>query len=79
MKRCMPLTMANIGQKVVLVAVNGGKNTKERLAGMGLTPGVELNVLYAGPGPLRIGINNTRLALGHGMANKISVEMDLPD
>ena len=79
MKRCMPLTMANIGQKVVLVAVNGGRDTKERLAGMGLTPGVKLSVLYAGSGPLKIAINNTRLALGHGMASKISVEMDLSD
>ena len=77
MKRCMPLTIANIGQKVVLITVAGGKNTQERLASMGLTPGVELRVLCAGSGPLIIAINNTRLALGQGMASKISVEVDM--
>jgi Fe2+ transport system protein FeoA len=41
---------------------------------MGLIPGVKLTVLGKRGGPIMIAVNDTRLALGFGMAKKIMVE-----
>ena len=72
--RYMPLTMVYPGQEVTLIDINGGRGIRSRLANIGLTPGIKLNVLRTGPGPLMVAVKDTRLALGHGMAQKIIVE-----
>jgi len=41
---------------------------------MGLIPGVKFTIVGNGGGPIIIAINDTRLALGFGMARKILVE-----
>jgi Fe2+ transport system protein FeoA len=41
---------------------------------MGLIPGVKLTVLGTRGGPIMIAVNDTRLALGFGMAKKIMVD-----
>ena len=70
----MPLTMVNPGQEVTLVDIYGGRGIRSRLYSMGLIPGVKLTVVENSGGPIMIAINDTRLALGFGMANKIMVE-----
>ena len=70
----MPLTSVSPGQEVTLIDIQGGRGIRARLYSMGLIPGVRLTVLGARGGPIMIAVNDTRLALGFGMAQKIMVE-----
>ena len=47
------------------------------LANIGLLPVVNLNVLSAGSGPLMVLVRKTRLALGHGITQKIKVKYQI--
>ncbi|MFH2002735.1 MAG: FeoA family protein [Planctomycetota bacterium] len=70
----MPLSMAGTGQKVRILAIHAGRGLKARLAEMGLTPGVEIEVVSNGfHGPFIVAVKESRLMLGHGMAHKIEV------
>jgi len=70
----MPLSMLSIGEQAELVDVYGGRGIKMRLASMGLNSGVVVQMIHnALPGPVMIGVFDTRLALGRGMAQKIMV------
>lgn len=69
----MPLTMINPGQEVTLIDILGGRGIRSKLYSMGLVPGVKFKVLGNKGGPTMIAVNNTRLALGSGMAKKIMV------
>lgn len=71
----MPLAMVRPGEQVILVAVNAGWGLARRLADMGLYPGVNLRVIWGHPGPLVVQVGSSRLALGHGMAQKIMVKV----
>jgi len=75
MKQKMPLTMVRPGQKVKLLAVDAGRGLKNRLASMGLVPGVELVVMNSAfAGPLVVSVKDSRIMLGRGLAHKIMVE-----
>lgn len=53
----------------------GGKDFANRAVCMGLIPGAEVMVVQNyGRGPLIVAIQETRLALGRGEANKVLVE-----
>jgi ferrous iron transport protein A len=68
------LRLAQEGERVRIVSVNGGKGVHERLAGFGLRVGAEVQVLHnAMNGKLLLGHQGTRLYLGGGMAQKIQV------
>jgi ferrous iron transport protein A len=71
----VPLSMIAPGKKVTLVAILAGRGLRRRLIEMGLNEGVELKVIHIQPpGPCIVAINNTKLALGWGMVNKIMVK-----
>lgn len=69
-----PLGMASEFEKVKIVGVQGGKMLTKRLASMGLVEDTEIQVLQK---EQHTGVvvlcGETRLALGMGMAHKISV------
>ena len=61
---------------VVIVAhIRAGFKATQRLSGMGITPGTEIQVLSQAPfrGPIQILVRGTRLAIGYGLAMKIFV------
>lgn len=70
----IPLTTVNPGQEVTLIDIQGGRGLRSKLYSMGLIPGVKLTVQGTGSGPIMIAVNDTRLAIGFGMARKIMVE-----
>lgn len=74
MRNIIPLTTVSKGREVILVDIQGGRGLRSKLYSMGLFPGVKLKVVGNGGGPIMIAINDTRLALGFGMARKIMVE-----
>ena len=70
-----PLSLALVDKEMILVAIHGSRGLRARLNSMGLNEGLQLKVLHAyGRGPRIIQIGGTRLALGHGMAQKIMVK-----
>jgi ferrous iron transport protein A len=68
-----PLSMAEEGSRVRVVALRGGAGLDKRLTEMGLNPGSELNVRQRRGGGMVVSRGETRLGLGFGMAHKILV------
>jgi len=68
--------MLGPGQSGVIMNVHGGHGIRRRLSDMGLVPGAQITVMNgAGAGgPLIVGVLETRLMLGRGMAHKILVQ-----
>jgi ferrous iron transport protein A len=70
-----PLSMADDGACVRVVALRGGDNLTKRMTEMGLNVGSELVVRQRqGGGGLVVSRGETRFALGGGMAHKVMVE-----
>ncbi|MGK7942854.1 MAG: ferrous iron transport protein A [Microcystaceae cyanobacterium] len=67
------LSQATIGESIWVVGFQG-KGGMNRLLGMGLTPGVELQVVSSQPsGSVLVAIQDNRIGIGAGMAHKIMV------
>jgi ferrous iron transport protein A len=71
----IPLGLVSSGETVELVAIRGGHKLKKRLADLGLTVGMPVRVSRNfNHGPIVLAIkNDTRLAIGRGMALRIEV------
>lgn len=70
----IPLAATNVDDEVELVSVEGGRNIQRRLAELGLINGVKFRILSKGqPGPFIILLRQTRLVLGRGMIDSVSV------
>lgn len=68
-----PLSQTHVGQSVWIVGFvgHGGMG---RLLGMGLTPGIQVQVISAQPsGSVLVAIQDNRIGVGAGMAQKILV------
>lgn len=61
----------------VVKQVHGGHKIRQRLGGLGIQAGDSLKVLRTGflGGPVLIEIHRTEVGIGHGMAEKIDVEV----
>ncbi|MDZ4200073.1 MAG: FeoA family protein [Kiritimatiellia bacterium] len=71
----MPLSLVPTGRSVLLRRVQAGHGLTSRLTAMGLLPGVRVQVCHNDRnGPVVLGLNGSRLMLGRGMADKMSVE-----
>jgi Fur family ferric uptake transcriptional regulator len=70
----IPLTRAAPGEIVRIAGFLGGRGVERRLTSMGLHQGAEVEIIKtSGPGPIIVASRQTRIALGHGMANRILV------
>ena len=72
----LPLTMVGAGGRGRLAAITASPTLARRLADLGLTPGVLLEVMRDDGGPLLLAVRETRLALGRAMAQHIVVHLD---
>ncbi len=76
MRQQVPLAMVSPGEVVTVVNVRAGWGLARRLGDMGLVPGTTLRVINSQmPGPIIIDLRGSRLVLGHGIAQKIIVEV----
>lgn len=71
------LTQIREGEVGTVVDIRGGSGIRQRLLGIGITPGIKIWVIKAGrPGPYIIAIGNMRLAIGYGAADKIIIRRE---
>jgi len=72
----LPLAMINPSEEATVTEIRGGRGLVQKLADMGLTPGVKIRVISSNkPGPILIDIRGSRLVLGHGVAQKVMVDL----
>jgi len=73
----LPLSKLSIGEEAKLINVQGGHGIKQRLSVLGLNPGVRITMIQNGSwGPVILGVMDSRIALGRGMAKNIFVTRD---
>ena len=66
--------MAGEGENVKIMSFKRGKSFHDRLGGMGLNVGAEIEIVKnQDDGPVLVAHKGTRLFLGGGMAEKIHV------
>lgn len=71
----MPLTAVQSGRSVVLRRIGTGNKMVSRLTGLGLIPGIKIDVCRNNcNGPVVLGIHGGKVMLGRGMAVKLLVE-----
>lgn len=68
-----PLSQAQEGERVRVVALHGGEGLARRMIEMGLNVGSELSVRQRQGGAVVVSRGGTRFALGVGMAHKLWV------
>ncbi|HHV18046.1 MAG TPA: ferrous iron transport protein A [Thermoanaerobacterales bacterium] len=59
------------GTKGKICDITGGRMVSKRLFEMGFNKGQEIEVIKNDAGPLVVGLNGSRVAVGRGMAFKI--------
>jgi ferrous iron transport protein A len=70
----MSLGSLGAGQKARVESFNAGRGLVNRLAVLGLLPGEEVTMVQNfGHGPVIVSVRDTRVALGRGEAEKITV------
>lgn len=69
----MPLTFANVGEKISIRKIGGKDDTKRFLGSLGFVEGGEVTIVSDNGGNLIVNIKNTRVAISREMANKIIV------
>ena len=74
-----PLSRIPSGRRGIVTALTGGHAFHSRIVNMGLTVGSVIAVIQRSSGftgPTLIATGNMRLAIGHGMAEKIMVKVE---
>ena len=76
-KHILPLAQMEIDQQGIISALNGGANFNARLQALNLRIGKRIKKISSSPfrGPVVVEVDNARVALGHGMAGKVMVEV----
>jgi ferrous iron transport protein A len=71
------LTRVEEGKPAVVKQIHGGHTVRQRLGGLGIHEDDDLKVLRTGflGGPVLIEIHGSQVGIGHGMAEKIEVEV----
>jgi Fe2+ transport system protein FeoA len=68
------LSQIRTGERVVITALREGNELNRRLASLGFTPGVDIEIMQNfGRGPMIVKVRGTKVALGRGEADKIKV------
>jgi len=71
----VPLCMLSEGMEGTVVSINAGRGLERRLREMGFNSSAKIRVLRSSfGGPILVAVNNSRFALGRGMAMKIMVQ-----
>jgi len=71
----IPLIHLKIGQQAKILRIEKQNNSFDHLSDLGIIPGSEVKKISEAPfgGPIQISIQNSRLAIGKGLAENIWV------
>ncbi len=69
----IPLTFANVGEKISIKKIKGKDETRRFLGNLGFVEGGEIIIVSDNGGNLIVNVKNTRVAISREMANKIIV------
>ncbi len=70
----LPLDLLNTGERGTVKYLGGGHQVVSRLAALGFTPGVRIQVVQNyGHGPIIVSLRDSRIALGRGEAKRVRV------
>jgi ferrous iron transport protein A len=74
----LTLTQMRIGQTGTVVEVLGGHGLVRRLDALGIRPGKKVTKISSTlfHGPVILKVDSTQVAVGFGMARRITVELD---
>ncbi len=75
-KGIRPLSSLSPGEEGIVKSYLAGIGMERRLSDMGLREGVRVRMVSDSGGPVCVVANESRIALGHGMAGKILVHLD---
>ena len=67
------LKAVSAGQCVFVVAIDAGTKARTRLESMGIIPGIEVDVLSNGQGPMIVCVGESRVMVERGIAEKVLV------
>ena len=72
------LTQLSENQKVKVVEIQGGHNVEHKLESLSIRPGVDIIKIssHFWRGPITVLVGQAKVAIGHGMAEKIYVEVE---
>ena len=70
-----PLAIASLNERLTILQLKGSDTNKQRLIGMGLHPGVELQIISHQAGAIVLAIADCRIGLSAGLAQKIIVTL----
>ncbi len=72
------LTKLKKGQSGTIAELPGGPRAKQKLSEMGIRSGMDISVAQVVPlkGPVIIKVGQTQIAIGHGMANRIKINLE---
>jgi len=73
----MTLRQMQIGQSGIVFQIQGGRSLINRLNALGIRPGQRVTKVGSTfmRGPVTIQVGNAQVAIGFGMANKITVRL----
>ena len=71
------LTQLKAGQTATVKEIRGGNDVAHRLSSLGIRPGKEITHVssHFWRGPITVRIGKSKVAIGHGMAQRIIVEV----
>lgn len=72
-KNLLPLSSLGEGEEGIVYSISGRRGITNRLAAMGIAPGIKVKVLINSSGSLLVLANRTRIAIGKGQARKITI------
>jgi ferrous iron transport protein A len=70
----IPLADLEPGARARIVRISGGLDMRRRCLALGLRPGAEISISQSRRHGVVVGADNTRVALGEGMAGRLLVE-----
>ena len=69
-----PLSKIPTGETVRLVSIDGNRQLIRRLLSLGITPGVEVEILHHRGQGVVVGRNGNRVALGKSIVDRLQAE-----
>lgn len=76
-KNVMPLVDMDVNREGIIYKLEGGAGFQSRLQALNMRIGKRIKKISANPfrGPIVVEVENSRVAIGYGMAQKVMVEI----